>query len=214
MNTPTVAGPSSLAIGIVMCGIAFANGAAAESVVYRFEAERFPTSIAPPEGTVAASAAALPRLSGTFGFETGSPVVAGASSPGRVSFGTYDTGFITVDGLDLGGIAGNVSVRVTDGVPQADDPRMTIVDEVLLGTAAVSTDAPIDALSLRLRYIDAERLQGVDLPVELSRDDIAEMRLMFSTRVDAMSNRADGQTATVDLLGLVAFDITVIERIE
>jgi len=214
MNDLCVADLCKLALGIATCGIVFSDSVAAESVAYRFEAERSLTQVAPPEGSAAASAAALTRLTGTFGFETSSPVVAEAGIPGRVAFGSYDTGFITVDGLELGGIPGDVSVRVTNGEPQVDDPRMTIADEVSLSTRAISTDRAIDAMTLRLRYVDAERLRTVELPVTVSLDEIAEMSLIFSTRIDAMSNRAEGQTATGDLLGLVIFDIGVLERIE
>jgi hypothetical protein len=57
-------------------------------------------------------------------------------------------------------------------------------------------------------------LESVVLPEVLNLDDIAETSLIFSVRVDSMSNRAEGQTAAVELLGIVHFDITVIERVE
>jgi hypothetical protein len=170
--------------------------------------------IAPPKGSFAASVASMRRLTGMFGFDSSIPIADGAGIPGRVSFGAYDTGFVSIDGIDSGKVPGKVSVTVTDGVTQSDDPRMTIVDEISLSTQAVSTHEPVDALTLRVRYLDAERLQSVDLPEELLPDDIGEMSLTFSTRIDAMSNRSEGHRATGDLLGLVRFDITVIEKVE
>jgi hypothetical protein len=218
MTPPALSDLRLLAAGLLVCGAAGADGAAAETVVYRFEAEHAHTPVAPPEGSATAQAAALPRLSGTFGFETGAPVAAGAGIPGRVAFAGYDTGFIRLDAMDTGRFAGEVGIRVTDGVTQADDPRTTIVDELLLGTRAVSADSPVDALSLRVRYLDAERLQGVGLPGALALDDISKMTLTFSTRIDILNDRADGRPATEapagGLLGLVHFDITEIERVE
>jgi hypothetical protein len=214
VTKPAAINLRALAIGVIACGIAYFDDAAAETLVYRFEAERRGTLIAPPSGSVAALAAAVPRLSGTFGFETSAPVASDAGISGQVPFATYSTGFITVDAMDIGRVAGEVIVQVTDGVTRIDDPRMTIIDEVSISTHAISTDAPIDAITLRLQYVDAERLESVVLPEVLNLDDIAETSLIFSVRVDSMSNRAEGQTTAVELLGIVHFDITVIERVE
>ncbi|MGD8644131.1 MAG: hypothetical protein PVI15_07580 [Chromatiales bacterium] len=214
MNNLSAATFRALIIGVVIGSVAFFNGVAAESQVFRFEAERSMAGIAPPKGSFAASVASMRRLTGMFGFDSSIPIADGAGIPGRVSFGAYDTGFVSIDGIDSGKVPGKVSVTVTDGVTQSDDPRMTIVDEISLSTQAVSTHEPVDALTLRVRYLDAERLQSVDLPEELLPDDIGEMSLTFSTRIDAMSNRSEGQRATGDLLGLVRFDITVIEKVE
>jgi hypothetical protein len=203
-----------LIISFVISSLAFLSCAAAESQVFRFEAERSLGGIAPPKGSFAASVASMPRLTGIFGFDTSIPVADRAGIPGLVSFGAYDTGFVTIDGIDTGKVPGEVSVTVTDGVTQAHDPRTTIVDELYLSTQAISTHEPVDALTLRVRYLDAERLQSVELPDELVPDDIGEMSLTFSTRIDGMSNRGDGQNATGDLLGIVRFDITVIEKVE
>jgi hypothetical protein len=170
--------------------------------------------ITPPKGSFAASVASMRKLTGTFGFDIGTPVSDRAGIPGRVSFGAYDTGFVRIDGIDTGIVPGDVGVTVTDGVTQTDDPRTTIVDEISLSTQAISTQEPVDAFTLKVRYLDADRLQSVDLPDELVSDDIGEMSLTFSTRIDAMSNRGEGQHATGDLLGLVRFDITMIEKIE
>jgi hypothetical protein len=214
MNSHTLATLRPLTIGVLFAGIVTCNVAAGESLAFRFEGEQSRTRITPPDGSVAALAAAMPRLTGTFGFDTSAPVAAGTGIPGRVAFGVYDTGFITVDGLDVTAVPGEVSVRITDGVTRTDDPRMTIVDEIALSTNAISTDAPVDALTLRVRYRDAERLQSVDLPRALDLNDIAKMSLTFSTRTDSMANRRERAGAPVDLGGLVHFDITMIERVE
>jgi hypothetical protein len=214
MNIRTVAVLRALTIGVVFGSMIFCNLAVGESLVFRFEAGQSRTGIVPPEGSVAALAAAMPKLTGTFGFDNSAPVAAGTGIPGRVSFGVYDTGFITVDGIDMDRVPGEFAVKVTDGVTQTDDPRKTIVDEISLSTRAISTDAPVDALTLRLRFLDADRLQGVDLPRLLDLNDIANMSLSFSTRTDSMANRRERGAATVDLVGLVHFHITVIERVE
>lgn len=212
----------ALWVGLSLGWIGWANGAAADTIVYRFEAERsdhpipLPDSggIAPtlPEGSVTALAAALPRLSGTFGFDTDAPRAAGAGIPETVSFGSYDTGFIVVDQLDLGSMT-TFSVQLTDGVTQLGAPARSIADEVTLESKGVSSGAPLDALALRLRYADAERLQSVDLPRSLILDGIEEKRLIFSTRIDMPGDRATGQPASGELLGVARFEITAIERL-
>jgi hypothetical protein len=214
MKNPAVTVFRALTIGLLICSPAYCNSSAAESLVFRFEAERSLARIAPLEGSVTALAASMPKLSGTFGFETNTPVAAGSGIPGRVSFGVYDTWFVTIDAIDGDMVPGEFSVKVTDGVTQTDHPEMTIVDEVSLSARAVSPDAPVDAVTLRLRYLDAERLRSANLPDALNLDDIAEMNLRFSTRIDSISNRDEGPAATVDLLGLVHFDITLIKRVE
>ncbi|MEJ2523069.1 MAG: hypothetical protein P8080_09345 [Gammaproteobacteria bacterium] len=203
-----------LIIGVVISSVAVFNGAAAESLEFRFVAERSGAGITPPKASFAGSVASMRRLTGIFGFDTSTPVADRAGIPGRVSFGAYDTGFVRIDGIDTGRVPGKVSLTVTDGVTQTDDPRTTIADEISLSTKAISTQEPVDGLTLRVRYLDAERLQSVELPDELVSDDIAEASLTFSTRIDAMSNRGEGQHATGDLLGLVRFDITKIEKVE
>jgi hypothetical protein len=214
MNDLSVVTFRGLTASIVISSLAFFNGAAAESQVFRFEAERSVAGIDPPKGSFAASVASMPRVTGIFGFDTSIPVTDRAGIPGRVSFGAYDTGFISIDGIDTGKVPGEVSVTVTDGVTQAHAPRTTIVDEFYLSTQAISTHKPVDAITLRVRYLDAERLQSVELPDDLVSDDIGGMSLTFSTRIDVMSNRSERQHATGDLLGLVRFDITVIEKVE
>jgi hypothetical protein len=114
--------------------------------------------------------------------------------------------------LDAGMIRGDLSVQVTDGVTEVEALQTTIVDEVSLGSRAISTDEPIDAIRLRFRYFDAERLQSVALPKSLDLEDIAEMSLTFSTRIDAMSNRSAAQVGEV--IGLVSFDVLVIQLVE
>jgi hypothetical protein len=203
-----------LIISFMISSLTVFNGAAAESQIFRFEAERSLGGIVPPEGSFAASVASMPKLNGIFGFDTSISMADRAGIPGRVSFGAYDTGFVTIDGIDTGKVPGEMSVTVTDGVTQAHAPRTTIIDELYLSTQAISPHEPVDALTLRIRYRDAERLQSVELPNKLAPDDIGEMSLTFSTRIDAMSNRGAGQYATGNLLGLVRFDITVIQKIE
>ena len=44
-----------------------------------------------------------------------------ASSPGRVAFGAYDTGFITFNELDTGRMPREYGVQVTDGMIQTQD---------------------------------------------------------------------------------------------
>ena len=52
------------------------------------------------------------------------------------------------------------------------------------------------------------------MPEVLNLDEMEEVSLTFSTRVDSMSNRGEGEAATVKLLGLVHFKITVLERVQ
>ncbi len=204
----------TITIGAFACSVGLFDSASAEPVVFRFDAEQSGVPIPPPEGSLAAEAGTLPRISGKFGFESNAPLAAQAELPGRVAFGDYNTGFLFLDSMDIGRVPGNIHVQVTDGATNVNDPRLTIVDEVTLSTRAISTVTPIDAVTLRLRYLDAEQLQGVELPHALDSDDIEKVSLTFSTRIDGMSNRAKGETATGDLLGLVHFEVTVIERIE
>lgn len=214
MTTPPVAATGRVALAVALIGIGAGTGAAAEPVVYRFETGPARIVIAPPEGSVSARAAALPRLSGRFGFDTAARRAAGADDPGRVSFGVYDTGFITVDGLDLGAIPGAPGIRVTDGVPRTDDPKLTISDEWSLGTNAVAPGTLVEALVLRLRYADADRLRNVDLPDALDPADLADMSLTFTTRIDLAGSRAEGPVAAAGLLGHVRFEITLLDRVD
>ena len=206
--------PGTGLAAFAVVGIACVDGAMADPVSYRFEAEFMGAPVAPPPGSVTAIAAGMEKLSGTFGYDTETPRAAGASSPGRVAFAEYGTGFVTIDGIEITEIPGDMFVEITDGVPQTDSSTVAIADAVTLTTRAVSTEAPIDALTLRLRYADAERLQSVALPDALDLADMAGMGLTFSTRIDQMGTRAQGAGKDAGLLGLVQFTITAIERIE
>lgn len=185
-------------------------------ITYRFEAERShpQAPLAPPDGSLAAQALLLPKLSGTFGFDTNAAIVAQAGSPDRVTFADYATGFIIFDELDIGQALGSVAVTVTNGVTQIDAPHSTIKDEITLSTRALSTTVPIDAVTLQLQFHDAEQLQDVTLPRELDLTTPWKIKLLFTTRIDGSSSRANGQTATAQVLGIVSFDVTTVERAE
>lgn len=206
--------PYVLAIGAIACTVAVADFVRADTVTYRFEAVQKAVPVAPPDGRVTAAVAAAQVLTGTFGYDTAAPVVDGAAVPGQVSFGAYDTGFITIDDIDIGSIPGSLGVQVTDGVTREDDPRLTIADEILLASRALSTDAPVDALSLRLTFPDAESVDSIDLPQVLTADEFATMTLTFTTRTDAIADRAMGQGGSVDVLGLVIFDVVAMTRVD
>lgn len=206
--------PSALAIGAIACMVAWADFVRADTVTYRFEAVQKAVPVAPPDGRVTAAAASARVLTGTFGYDTAAPVVDGAEVPGQVAFGAYDTGFITVDDIDIGSIPGRLGVQVTDGVTREDDPRLTIADEILLASRALSTDAPVDALSLRLTFLDAESIGSADLPQVLTPDDLADITLTFTTRIDAIADRARGQGGSVDVLGVVLFDVVSMTRVD
>ena len=69
-----------------------------------------------------AQVAEIPRLSGSFGYDVDAPVVFATGVPGQVAFAAYDTGFIRLDDLDLGQIAAEPEIRVTDGTPARTIP--------------------------------------------------------------------------------------------
>ena len=214
MQNDIVSGTRALIMGLLVSAISPLDSAAADSITYRFEAERSRAqAIDPADSSLTALAAAITKLSGIFGFDIDTPVAATAGIPGRVEFGAYDTGFIKVNQLGPH-IGGEFSVQVTDGVTLNEDPRMTIADEISVSTRAISTEEPVEEIILRIRYTDAERFQGIALPKALNLEDVAQMSLTFSIRIDAISNRGTGQNATGELLGLVHFDVTMIERIE
>lgn len=203
-----------LAIGAVMCAVSISGAAVADTVTYRFEAVQKAVPIDPPSDSVAAFAASASVLTGTFGFDTAAPAATGAEVPGQVTFGAYDTGFITFDDAAIGSIPGSITVQITDGVTREDDPRLTIADEILLASRAVSIDAPVDALSLRLTFPDAESVDSIDLPQVLTADEFATMTLTFTTRTDAIADRATGQGGSVDVQGLVIFDVVAMTRVD
>lgn len=191
-----------------------ATGVAAESVTYRFEAELRQVRITPPAGSTSARAASAERITGSFGYRTDARPAATARVPGRVAFGDYDTGFISFDQVDTGGLAGPVALQVTDGIPRSDDPRATIRDELTIAHRAVSTEAPIDSASLRFLYEDADRLQDLAIPARLEFADFASIALTFSTRVDAVGDRGAQGADRIQVLGLVQFEVTRIERVD
>jgi hypothetical protein len=199
---------------VTLMAAGLAPAALAENLVFRFEAERRQVPIQPPEGSVAALAANAPSITGTFGFSTDAPIAARAGIPGRIEFASYDTGFIAIDEVDVGPVPGSVSLRVGNGIPQSADPKSTIDDDLILGFRAVSPDEPIDSVSLRLRYRDAEMLQSVAIPTSLDYGDFGSVRLSFSHRIDAMSDRSRQASGTSRVLGLVHFDVTAFERVE
>lgn len=217
MNFPARLANAGLVIFISLGAAACSNEAAADTIIYRFEAERRATPMAPPAGSMTVSANQQLTLSGTFGFKTTAPAAAGSGIPGQVEFEVFETGFIRINEIDTG-VPEEVIVQVTDGETRVDDPRMTMRDNILLSASAVSSDAPegapIDAITVQLDYANAEGLKSAELPTSLDLDDIAKMSLRFSTRVASTSDRAAGETASGGLLGLVYFNITSIERIE
>lgn len=52
------------------------------------------------------------------------------------------------------------------------------------------------------------------MPAALNAEDFASIRLRFSTRVDGTSNRGGGRSAAIQVLGLVVFNVTTIQRVE
>ncbi len=190
------------------------QAAVAEGVVYRFEAVLGAVHVEPPAGSTAARAASFRALTGRFGYERDVPQSAAAGVPGRVAFADYDTGFITVDQVDLGRLRGQVVTRVTDGVAEAEDPGPAISDEIMIGYRAVSTESAIDSVSLQLRHTDAGAFDGIAMPAALRLQDFDSIRLTFSTRIDSLGNRGQAASGGNQVLGLVVFDVTTIERIE
>ena len=195
-------------------GFGWCDHVSAEPVLYRFEAVRSGVPLPPPEGSVSALAATRSTLTGTFGYATDAAPVSGAEIPHRVAFASFETGTIAIDEVDIGEVPGGFMLQVTDGTTLTDDPWMTIRDEILIASQAISTAAPIDAVTLRLRYSDAERLRGTGLPGTIAADDLDDMIITFTTRRDAVGNRDPAQNGTVEVLGIVLFEITRIERVE
>jgi len=191
------------------------DAAAAESVVYCFQAERSDAGTAEPlKGSVAARIADIPRLSGCFGYDVDAPVLFATGIPGQVAFAAYDTGFIRVDDLDLGRIAVEPEIRVTDGMTRMDDPRMTIPDGFSMGLNPGVTETPADYLSLEFRFADAEQWQGTDLPVALDLAAVARAHLRFAVLVGTSDPGGGARSGKTDVLGALTFVITSIQRVE
>ena len=212
-GTPMKAKQSlSWALGLLLAGLA--PDAFAEELVFRFEATLDNVVVQPSEGSVAAQAANRKFITGTFGFSTDAAVAANAGIPGRVEFASYDTGFLSINEIDVSRLPGSPSMRVGDGIAQAEDPSSTIKDEVIFSYRAISRDEPIDSLALRFRYRDANVLQDARLPTSFDLNDFDSVSLSFSHRIDSLSNRGEGEARRNQLLGLVHFRLTTIRRAE
>ena len=199
-------------LGLLVAGLS--PNAIAEELVFTFEARLQRVVIQPPEGSLAAQAAQTDSITGRFEFSSSAPVAATAGIPGRVEFASYDTGFISINELDTSGLAGSPEIRISNGITQAEDPKSTIKDEMLFSYRAVSEKEPIDSLALRFSYRDANALRNVGLPTTLDIDDFDSASLSFSSRIDSIGNRAQGDAGTPQVLGLVHFNITAIEHKE
>ena len=84
----------------------------------------------------------------------------------------------------------------------------------MIGYRAVSTESAIDSVSLQLRHTDAGAFDGIAMPAALRLQDFDSIRLTFSTRIDSLGNRGQAASGGNQVLGLVVFDVTTIERIE
>jgi len=191
------------------------SAAAAEGIVYRFQAERSDDgTVEPPKGSVAGLVAKMRRISGRFGYDVQAPVVFATGIPAQVAFAAYDTGFIQVDDLDLRRIAAEPEIRVIDGMTREDDPRMTIADGLSMGLNPGVTETPADYLSLEFRFADAEQWQGTDLPVVLDLAAAARAQLRFAVLVGTSNPGGGARSGTTEILGSVTFVITSIQRVE
>lgn len=198
----------------MLANAALAPAASADDVIYRFKAELKRVQISPPSDSMTAKAASARTLTGTFGYAMDVPVAAKAGIPGRVAFAEYDTGFIAIDQLDLGALPGAAVTRVTDGARRADAPGQSIGDEVAISRRALSVDAAVDSISLRIRYGGADELEGVSPPETLEGYDIHSIELIFSTRIDGLTNARQAQSRRAQVLGLANFEITRLQRVE
>lgn len=190
------------------------SAASAGDVVYRFKAELAHVSISPPPKSLSAKAAELPVITGNFGFSPGAERIAGASSPGRVTFADYATGSITIDQFDISALVGEIATEIRDGVTQTADPKTTIPDQMKIGYRNVSAEEPIDSLTLAMLYRNADMLANAAIPSSLNFEDFASIRILFSTRIDGFGNRDDQVSGSAEVLGLVSFRVTAMEQIE
>lgn len=197
----------------------------AETIRYRFDAQQTRVQVLQPlpGDSLVAAVALIPRLSGTFSYDTTATVTHRAGIPGRVAFAAYATGTITIDALEPGGWS-ETSVTVTDGLPRTDDPARTMPDAVTLGARTATTDGATGNLDVTLRYLDADRLDGVGLPAMLDLAALGQMTLVFSSGTATPGtatpgtatpgDRTTGAPARSGLLGLAIFDISRIERLD
>lgn len=194
---------------------AFGSAARAESLTYRFEAEVAIVQGTPPADSLTARAAGLDKITGTFGFATDAPRTVETGIPGRVGFAAYATGVIALNELDLSSLPGPVFLSVGDGIPQQDAPQSTINDNLIIAfDSQARDDAPVDSLSLKIRFDDAEALEGVAVPSALKVAQIGSARLTVSTRRDSYGDRGNSAAGAVQVLGLATFDITTIEAMD
>lgn len=190
------------------------SAASAGDVVYRFKAELAHVSISPPPTSLSAKAAEIPVITGNFGFSPGAERIAGASNPGHVTFADYATGSITIDQFDISALVGEIATEIRDGVTQTADPKTTIPDQMTIGYRNFSVEEPIDSLTLKMLYKNADMLENATIPSSLNFEDFASIRLRFSTRIDGSGNRYDKVSGSVEVLGLVSFRVTAMEQIE
>jgi hypothetical protein len=104
-------------------------------------------------------------------------------------------------------------LRVGDATPRPGDPA-AFRDDLILSTDTGTGDAPVDALSLTLRYRDAGALEGVAIPGSVDPGELGSMTITFSTLVPAIGDRPRQETGSAGLLGLAVFRITRLERAE
>lgn len=194
--------------------VASIGSAAAGDIVYRFKAELAHASISPSPTSLSAKAAEIPEITGNFGFSPGAERVAEASHQGHLSFADYATGSITIDQFDVSALSGEITTRIRDGVTQTADSKTTIPDQMMIGYSHFSAEEPVDSLTLKMLYKNADMLANVAIPSSLNFEDFASIRILFSTRIDASGNRDDQVSGNVEVLGLVSFRVTEIEQMK